>query len=128
MVECAFDLFELWKRLNEIDANKMAAKRYDKRPVRSRMESLNELCSATISKNHINAYESVSRLRNKLIHEPSVLCHDPLVAVDVYIVCQAISYEINRVMYGDFEDDILGHRKVFWRHRIQIFNDVMDFN
>lgn len=123
-----FSLVKNFFLLNKIDSNKGAAKRYDRKPVKDRMQSLNEFCSECIGINYINAYISVSNFRNKLVHEPNIFCVDPFVAMDVYVVCQAVAYEIHRVMYGELESEQLVHRKKFWSHRISMFNDVLDFN
>lgn len=120
-------LFTDWATRNAIDLNSKPAKRYDRRPARSRMETLNELCQLKISNECINAYESVANFRNKLTHEPQFFCGIPECAIDVYIVCQAVSYSIYQSLHGDCNEEKISHRKSIWSARISRFDTVMDF-
>lgn len=121
------DMFSLWAKENNVDLSAGLAKRYDRRPAKSRMETLNSLCSTKVSDQCVNAYESVSNFRNKLIHEPQFFCGSPDCAVDVYVVCQAISYNIHQVLYGDCEDAFILHRKSMWMERINAFDEAIEF-
>ena len=125
----AFDIesFTKWVAEKGIDLDSKTAKRYDRQPVRSRMEILNALCQLDVSDKCINAYESVSNFRNKLTHEPQFFCGAPEVAIDVYIVCQAISYNLHRVLHDNCDDDKVSHRMAIWNERLSHFDEVMDF-
>lgn len=121
------ELFSGWAAANAVDLNSKPAKRYGQRPVRSRMETLNALCPIKVSEQCINAYESVSNFRNKLTHEPQFFCGVPECAIDVYIVCQAISHSLYQVLNGDCNDHRVSGRKAIWAERLNRFNEVMDF-
>lgn len=121
------DLFNEWAATNMIDLNSQLTRRYDRRPVRSRMETLNALCQSKVSDRCINAYESVSNFRNKLTHEPQFFCGVPECAIDVYIVCQAISYNLHYVLHGDCDNEKLFHRKSIWNERLSRFEKVLGF-
>lgn len=121
------ELFTEWAINNGVDLEAKPAKRYDRRPVRSRMETLNALCQLKISEECIKAYESVSNFRNKLTHEPQFFCRVPECAIDVYIVCQAISYNLHLILKGCCNDERISHRKRIWSDRICRFHEVIDF-
>lgn len=116
-----------WATAKCIDLDSKPAKRYDRQPVRSRMEILNALCQLDVSDKCINAYESVSNFRNKLTHEPRFFCDAPECALDIYIVCQAISYNLHQVLHGDCNDNKVLHRKAIWEESLSRFDEVMDF-
>jgi hypothetical protein len=121
------DLFYHWAKETGIDLTVKPAKRYDRRPARSRMDTLNGLSSRKIPVKCINAYESVSNFRNKLTHEPEFFCGAPDCAIDVYIVCQAIAYHIFYLLYGEVTVSMIKHRKSIWLNRINHFKEVLDF-
>jgi len=122
------DLFLGWAGINGVDLSAKPAKRYDRRPARSRMETINELSSCPISEKAINAYESVSNFRNKLTHEPAFFCGVPDCAIDVYIVCQAVASSIYGALFGVPEYHKIVHRRAIWSKRLEGFHDVIEFS
>lgn len=113
-------------RENLVNDKKLS--RYKKKPVRERLDILAAMKNTTIPKNIFNAYESLSNFRNLLTHEPDKLCNSPIVAIDYYVTCQAISFEINNIIGDEVFDSNVIRRKGFWKYQLDKFQEVLVFN
>jgi hypothetical protein len=123
-----FDSFSDYTSGKRIDENDFRIKRYDRRPVKDRLDVLRMLTGKSIENNLENAYKSVSAFRNVLTHEPHKLCSDPKVAFDVYSVCQAIAFSLAEILEIDVSTSSISHRVKYWRYRLDAFHEEMTFS
>lgn len=122
-----FDAFNEFKSRNGLVDDLDHVKRYDRRPVGSRMESLFALTDSPEDRCLVNAYKSVSAFRNELVHEPDVLCTSPEVAFDVYSLCQAIAFAIANLLGTNLGTTPFQHRVSYWRQSLDRFTQVAEF-
>lgn len=120
-----FDTVEDHFRAHSNSANEIHLKRYCKRPTRSRMESLNFINTNKISQETINAYESISMYRNRLTHEPDFICLQPSIALEIFILCQGIAYNIAQSLDTNLPNTtVISDRKQSWALLLNEFNKV----
>ena len=122
-----YDLFDSYKVKNQISDENKYVRRYRRLPVKERMEAINSFSKKTIPKKIINAYVSVSNFRNLLIHEPKLFCKDAFWAMDVYWVCQAIAFSLNKSIGVPEKIKKIEHRIPLWKKRIKFFNEVIKY-
>jgi len=99
---------------------------YNHSPIGKRLEIISTSLGKEVKKELIYAYKSVSNFRNKLTHEPSILCVYPMVALDVFSVCQAIAFYLNQLI-SEYIPEEKVYRISLWKEKIERFYEEMDF-
>lgn len=94
-----FAAFNLYVELNKPLKTK-DIRRYNKKPVKERMNCLESLMGITIPEHIIEAYKQMSDLRNKLTHEIS-LYDKPYEANGSFIIMQGLANYLNTIYAGN---------------------------
>ena len=103
------------------------AKRYNRRPVGSRLKSIEDLTGIPTEPSLENAYLSVSNYRNQLTHEPDWMCGCPVVAFDVYVTCQAIAFNLTKILGLECKEVGARHRISYWSRQMEKFEAGVKF-
>ncbi|TGM95980.1 hypothetical protein [Leptospira yasudae] len=111
-----------------IKLNEKIIKGYKRKPIYERFPILHNIFGTDLSEYHSNAFISLSSYRNKLAHEPNNYCVIPSVALEFYIVCQALAFYLCKMFSASYNLDIVKFRSQFWDSIIKMFDEPIDFN
>lgn len=126
--EFDFSAYERWHE--RFGSNQKTAPRpenYSKKSPTKRLETLYRVTGQPEWREHINAYQTVKNLRNKLAHEPAWVCDSPETALQVFITCQGVAYFIEKILTGLPPDNVKQHRTAIWLRRVSEHRDVKSF-